>query len=159
MSDVTPIPEGFNTLSPHIVVRNSVEAMEFYAKAFGAKRTRRMVVPGTEITLHAEMQIGSSTLMLVDEMPDMGFKSPQTLGGRHCTLHLFVDDADALFQQAIQAGCEESLAMQDAFWGDRYGRVVDPFGYEWSIATHKEELSEEQWNERAKSFFGDLLGL
>lgn len=158
MSDVAPIPEGFNTLSAHIVVKNSVEAMEFYAKAFGAKRTRRMVIPGSEVTLHAEMQIGSSTLMLVDEMPDFGLKSPETLGGRHCTLHLFVDDADAVYNQAIAAGCRESMAMHDAFWGDRYGKVIDPFGYEWAIATHREELSEAQWNERATEFFGGLLG-
>ena len=158
MSDVPPIPEGFNTLSAHIVVKNSVEAAEFYAKAFGAKLSRRMVVPGTQITLHAEMQIGSSTLMLVDEMPDMGLTSPETLGGRHCTLHLFVDDADAVFNQAIEAGCEATAEMHDAFWGDRYGKLTDPFGYEWSIATHQVELSEEEWNQRAVQFFGDLLG-
>ena len=158
MSDVPPIPEGFNTLSPHIVVKSSVEAMTFYAKAFGARQTRRMVVPGTEITLHAEMRIGDSTLMLVDEMPDMGLTSPETLGGRHGTLHLFVDDADAVFNQAVEAGCQETMAMHDAFWGDRYGKVTDPFGYEWSIATHQVELSEEEWNARAVEFFGDLLG-
>jgi PhnB protein len=158
MSEVNSVPEGFNTLSAHIVVRNALEAMEFYAKAFGAKQTRRMVIPGTDATLHAEMQIGSSTLMLVDEMPEFGLKSPEALGGRHCTLHLFVEDADAAYRRALEAGCRESMPIHDAFWGDRYGKVVDPFGYEWAIATHQQELSEAEWNERAKEFFGGLLG-
>lgn len=154
MSDVPPIPEGFNTVSAHIVVNNALQALDFYAKAFGAKKTRWMAGPDGKSTLHAEMQIGNSTVMLVDEWPEMGLTSPETLGGRHCTLHLFVDDADARYAQAVEAGCTESLPMHDAFWGDRYGKVVDPFGYEWSIATHQEELTPEQWDERAKQFFG-----
>lgn len=152
---VSPIPEGFSTVSIHIVVKNSVEAMAFYEKAFGAKMIMRMPGPDGESTVHGEVKVGDSTLMLADENPQWHLKSPESVGGRSVSIHLYVEDADALFKQAVDAGCTVSMPMMDAFWGDRYGKVLDPFGYEWSIATHKEDVSEEELAKRAAAMFSD----
>ncbi len=149
-----PIPEGFHTLTPHIVVKGASEAIEFYKKAFGAREVGRMPGPDGKSIMHADIIIGDSHLMLVDEFPDMGCLAPQTVGGSSVTIHIYVEDADAFFNQAVAAGAEVKMPLSDMFWGDRYGLVTDPFGHSWSIATHKEDLSPEEMGKRTISEFG-----
>ena len=149
-----PIPDRFNSINAYLIVNNSIEALEFYAKAFGGETVDRMPGPDGKSTLHAEMQIGNSTLMLCDENPDWGTKCPQTLGGTPVVLHLYVEDADAVFSRAVAAGCEVTQPIHDAFWGDRYARIIDPFGHAWAICTHKEDLTDEEMNKRAEIAMG-----
>ncbi len=155
---VKPIPEGFNTVSVYLVVKNAVEALEFYQKAFGAEPGVRMPGPDGKSTMHAEMRIGNSMVMLTDENPQWEMKSPHTLGGSPSSLHIYVEDVDKYFNRAIEAGCEVKAPLMDAFWGDRFGKVTDPFGHEWGIATHKEDLSGEEIGKRAAEFFASMSG-
>lgn len=158
MAKVKPVPEGYSTVSAYLVVDNAEEALEFYAKAFGAEASARMPGPDGKSTMHAEMRIGDSSVMLSDANPQWGTKSPRQLGGSPVTLHIYVDDADALFDRAVKAGCEVKFPMSDAFWGDRYGKLEDPFGFEWGIATHKEDLTLDQLKQRAQEFFAQHGG-
>ena len=153
MPDVNPKPEGFASVSVHIIVRNSAEALEFYGKAFGAKPGARMPGPDGESTMHAEMKIGDSTVMLTDENPQWEMKSPQTLGGTATSMHLYVDEVDAVYAKAVEAGAEVIVPIQDTFWGDRYAKLRDPFGHEWGIATRKEDLSLQEMKERQRESF------
>lgn len=153
MSDVKPVPDGFSTVSVYLVVPRATEAMAFYEKAFGATPGLRMTGPDGDATLHAELQIGDSTIMLTDENPDWNQRSPETLGGSAASLHMYVPDADAAFERAVAAGCEVEYPIDDTFWGDRYGKVRDPYGYTWGIATHKEDLSEDELGRRQSEFF------
>lgn len=146
-----PIPDGFNTLSAHLVVPDCIKALDFYAKAFGAVQLARLAGIDGKSTMHAAMRLGNSTLMMTDENLQWGAKSPLTFGGSPVTLHLYVADADAAFAKAIEAGCTQTMPISDAFWGDRYGQVRDPFGHTWSIATHREDLSMEEIGVRAKA--------
>lgn len=155
MSDVKPIPEGFNTVSVYLIVPNSKEALKFYEKAFGCQTVLLLNGPG-DSTMHAEMRIGNSTIMLTDENPEWKQSSPSTLGGTPVGLHIYVEDADSLYEQAVSAGCTPIMPMSDAFWGDRFGKVSDPYGHEWSFATHKEDLSEAEVEERSKAFFEQM---
>ena len=155
---VKPIPEGFNTVSAYLVVKNAVEALEFYQKAFGAEPGVRMPGPDGKSTMHAEMRIGNSMVMLTDENPQWEMKSPHTLGGSPSSLHIYVEDVDKYFDRAIKAGCEVKAPLMDAFWGDRFGKVVDPFGHQWGIATHKEDLSGEEIGKRATEWFANMGG-
>lgn len=148
-----PIPEGFNTLTPHLVVNGASRAIEFYKKAFGAEEIRRMPGPDGKSLIHAELKIGNSRLLLVDEFPEMNARGPHSIGGTPVTIHLFVNDADAVFNQAVSAGAEMRMPLGDMFWGDRYGVLADPFGHLWSIATHKEDLTPEEIRERMQSSF------
>jgi PhnB protein len=151
-----PIPHLFHTVTPSLVVRNAAQAIEFYKKALGAKELMRMPSPDGKIT-HAELQIGDSIIFLSDEFPNMGIsKSPQTLGGCTGTLNLYVEDVDTTFQRAIDSGGKAAMPVADMFWGDRYGTFVDPFGHAWGVATHKEDLSEQEIDERAKDFFAQM---
>lgn len=152
MARARPVPEGFHTVTPHIVVREAAKAIEFYRKAFGAVERYRMPGPDGKL-MHAEIQIGNSIVMLVDEMQFA--RSPQSLGGSPVTIHLYVEDADGWFGRAVKAGAKPSMPIMDAFWGDRYGKVTDPFGHEWSIATHKEDLTPEQIQKNAEAFFAN----
>ncbi|MCI0663265.1 MAG: VOC family protein [Acidobacteria bacterium] len=152
-NQVKPIPEGFHTLTPHIVVKGADKAIEFYKKAFGAKEVGRMPGPDGVTIMHADIIIGDSHLMLVDEFPDMGCIGPQSIGGSPVTIHIYVEDADTFYKQAVAAGAQEKMPLTDMFWGDRYGMVSDPFGHTWSIATHKEDLSVEEMMKRSKSAF------
>jgi uncharacterized glyoxalase superfamily protein PhnB len=135
-----PIPEGFHTLTPHIVVKDAAKAIEFYKKAFGAEEVMRMPGPGGKI-MHADLKIGDSHLMLVDEFPEMDCHSPQSLKGSPVHLHVYVPDVDAAFKKAVAAGATASMPVTDMFWGDRYGKVTDPFGHKWSIATHQKDMT------------------
>jgi PhnB protein len=150
------VPEGLHTVTPHLVVRNAAQAIEFYKKAFGAEERSRFEMPGGTIG-HAELKIGDSVIFLADEMPAPGAsQSPQSVGGSTCTLNIYVDDVDKLFDQAVNAGGKSVMPVADMFWGDRYGTLTDPFGHVWSIATHKEDLSNEEIAERAQEFFAKM---
>jgi len=151
---VKRVPEGFHAITPHLIVRNTVEAIEFYKRAFGAEQLVRMPGPDGRSTMHAELQIGDSRLLLCDEFPEWGAQSPESLGGTPVTLHLYVDDADKAFQRAVTAGAQVTMPLKDQFWGDRYGKVKDPFGHEWSIATHIEDVAPEELKRRAAAFGG-----
>jgi PhnB protein len=153
MSNVKPIPEGFRTLTPHIVVSNASEAIEFYKKAFGAVEIWRSPGPDGKSIMHAEVKIGDSILMLNDEFPEMGSKSPKTVGGTSVTLSLYVEDVDKVFKQAVDAGASVIMPVDDMFWGDRYGMLTDPFGHQWAVATHVKDLSPEEIKKGAEAAF------
>ncbi|HET6204524.1 MAG TPA: VOC family protein [Planctomycetota bacterium] len=156
MPKVNPIPEGFHTLTPHIVVRGAAKALDFYKKAFGAEEIFRMPSPDGKIG-HAELRIGDSIVMLSDEYPGM-CSSPQTVGGTATCLHLYVTDVDTSFKKATAAGCTVTMPVQDMFWGDRYGKLKDPFGHDWSIATHKQDLKPEELTKAAAKAFSQKTG-
>lgn len=145
---VRAVPEGHHTLTPHLITRNAANAIDFYKRAFGAEEINRHAGPGGKI-MHAELRIGDSPLMLCDEFPEMGAKSPQALGGSPVVLCVYVENADKVFQQALSAGATETMPLRDQFWGDRYGKLRDPYGHEWSIATHIEDVSPEEMQKRA----------
>jgi uncharacterized glyoxalase superfamily protein PhnB len=148
-----PIPEGFHTVTPGLVVRDAAKAIEFYKKALGAQELMRMPGPDGKI-MHAELKIGDSVVFIADENSQMGnIKSPQTLGGCTGVFNIYVPNVDEFFKQAIAAGGREFMAVANQFWGDRYGSFIDPFGYSWGIATHKEDLSPKEMGERAQEFF------
>jgi PhnB protein len=152
---VEPIPEGYHALSPHLVVDDAAKAIEFYKQAFGATERGRMDTPDGKIA-HAEIQIGDSVMMLADQFPQSTTKSPKQVGATTTAIYLYVDDVDAVFQKAVDAGATETMAVQDMFWGDRYGQVTDPFGHEWQIATHKEDLTPEEVAERGKEMMAQM---
>jgi uncharacterized glyoxalase superfamily protein PhnB len=151
-----PIPEGFHTVTPSLVVRDAAKAIEFYKKALGAQERMRMPGPDGKI-MHAELKIGDSIIFISDENPQMtNVKSPQTLGGCTGVLSIYVPNVDEVFQQAIAAGGKEAMPVADQFWGDRYGSFVDPFGFSWGVATHKEDLSAQEMGERAQELFSSM---
>lgn len=146
---VQPIPPGMHTVTPHLVVRGAAKAIDFYKKAFDAKEESRL--PGPNGTLmHAEIRIGDSHVMLMDESPEWKSVGPQTLKGSPVTIHLYVNDADKTFDSAVKAGAKPVMPVKDMFWGDRYGVVEDPFGHSWSIATHTRDVSEKEIEEASK---------
>jgi len=151
----TPIPQGFHSVTPSLVVRNAAQAIDFYKKALGAKELMRMPAPDGKI-VHAELQIGDSIIFLSDESPMGTSKAPQTLGGCTGTLNLYVEDVDRTFQRAIDAGGKTTMPVADMFWGDRYGTFVDPFGHSWGVGTHKEDVSEQEMEKRSKDFFAQM---
>ena len=140
---VKAIPEGYHTLTPSITVRGAERAVEFYKKAFGAVERGVMKGPDGKV-MHAELLIGDSILMLADEFPQFGSLSPQTIGGSGTGLHIYVEDVDAAFDRAIAAGGIVEMPLADMFWGDRYGKLIDPFGHKWSIATHVKDMSADE---------------
>ncbi len=150
------IPEGFHTITPAIVVRNAHEAIEFYKRAFGAQELSRMLGPDKKTVAHAELKIGDSIFMLSDEFPGSPCQSPAALGGTTATLHLYVQDVDSAYKKAIGAGGKEDMPVQDMFWGDRYGRLKDPFGHTWGILTHKEDVSPQEMEKRAQAAFAQM---
>jgi len=139
-----PIREGCHSITPYLMVRDAAQAIEFYKRAFGAQEIERMTFPGGNRVMHAEIKIGDSRIMLSDEFPGTGCSSPQSIGGTTCQLFLYVPDVDAPYQQAIAAGATSIMAAADMFWGDRYGKLSDPFGHQWGVATHKEDVSPEE---------------
>jgi len=144
------IPKGYHALTPSIVVDNAADAIEFYKRAFGAKERMRMPAPGGTIG-HAELEIGDSVLMLSDPFPQATVKPPKQIGGTSVGIFMYVEDVDEVVQQAVDAGAKVSMAVEDQFWGDRFGTVTDPFGHEWLLATHVEDLSDEEIAERGKT--------
>lgn len=146
---VDPIPKGMHTVTPHLVCDGASDAIEFYKKAFGATEMMRVPAPNGRL-MHGAVRIGDSIVMLVDENPEWGALGPVALKGSPVTIHLQVEDADALFDRAVKAGATIVMPIDDAFWGDRYGIVKDPFGHQWSIATHVRDLTPEEIMEASK---------
>jgi PhnB protein len=148
MADVKPIPEGYPRVTPYLHVDGAAAAIEFYEKVLGAKE--RMRLPGPDDKLgHAELEIGNSVVMLADEYPDMGVLGPKSVGGTAVTLHVYVDDVDAVFQAALDAGASSRRELENRFYGDRVGEFEDPFGHRWSVATHVEDVPEDEMEKRA----------
>jgi len=151
-SKVNPIPEGYHTATPYLIVKDAARAIEFYKKAFGAIELMRMTQQDGRIG-HAEIKIGDSPIMLADEFPEMGARSPAALGGSPVSVLLYVQDVDAVFNQAVAAGAKVTRPVKDQFYGDRSGGVTDPFGHQWHIATHKEDVTPEEMKRRQEAFF------
>jgi uncharacterized glyoxalase superfamily protein PhnB len=150
-----PIPEGFHSVTPSLVVSNAAEAIEFYKKAFNANEIYKFPTPDGKI-LHAMIQIGDSFVMMSDEFPTMGMKSPITIGGTAVTLHLYVEDSDKIFKQAVDAGAVITMPIMDSFWGDRFGTVMDPYGHSWAIATHKIDMTPDGLRKAGEEYFASL---
>lgn len=146
---VKPIPDGYSTLMPYLIVKDAARALDFYKRAFGATELMRLNGTGGKIG-HAEIRIGDAVVMLADEFPDMGARSPQTLGGSPVSLLLYVEDADARFEQAVAAGATVLRPVKDQFYGDRSGMLSDPFGHVWVLATHTEDVSPEEMRRRSE---------
>ncbi len=149
---VKSVPDGFHTITPHLYVKGAAQAIEFYKAAFGADELARLDGPGGTIA-HAEIAIGDSVVMVKDEIPEIGITAPTSIGGTSVAIHLYVDDADAWFARATDAGAQTLKPMADMFWGDRYGMVADPFGHRWAIATHVNDLSLDEIAERHAAAF------
>ena len=148
-----PIPEGYHTATPYLVITNAGQAIEFYKEAFSATESMRLAAPDGKV-MHAEIIIGDSPIMLCDECPDWNAFSPQTIGGTAVSIVLYVEDVDGVVERAVAAGAKLLMPVEDQFWGDRMGTVADPFGHKWSIATHKEDVTPEEISTRAKALFG-----
>ncbi len=151
---VQPVPDRNHTVTPHLVIKGAKEALDFYQRALGAELEGSFESPDGQSVMHAEIKIGDSIVMIADEFP--GTTSPGTLGGTTVTLHLYVEDTDALFQRAVDAGCTAEMPPMDAFWGDRYATVLDPFGHRWSIATHLRDMTMEETAKAAEEFFKNM---
>ncbi len=147
------IPTGYHTVTPYLIVRGAAQAIDFYKRAFGAAEMTRMPGPDGRRIMHAELKIGDSIVMLADEFPEMVSRSPESLGGCTASFHVYVEDVDRAFKRAVDAGAQVRMPVADMFWGDRYGKLGDPFGHEWGLATHKEDLSPEEIGRRAAAYF------
>jgi PhnB protein len=146
-----PIPQGYHTVTPNIVVNEAAKALEFYQKAFGAEETVRMPGPDGSI-MHAEFRIGDSTIMLADEMPDMGAKSPKAYGGTPVRFYVYLENVDAAWKRAVDAGAKTIMPLQDMFWGDRTGCLEDPFGHLWNLAQHVSDPTPEEMRKGQEAF-------
>jgi len=155
MSAVQPIPEGFRSVTPGMVIKNAAEALDFYQKAFGAEVMKRLNGPGGAI-MHAEIRVGDSMIMISDEWPGHHVQSPKTNGGTSITLHVYVKDVDAAHKRAVEAGAVEKMPAADMFWGDRYSAVVDPYGHAWSIGTHIKDMTEEECQQAADAWMAEM---
>jgi PhnB protein len=147
---VKPIPDGYHTVTPYLVIKNAAAALDFYKKAFGATELMRFPGPGG-ILVHAEIKIGDSPIMLADEMPGMPHHSPLHFGRTPVSILLYVTDVDALFDRAVAAGAKVQQPVKDQFYGDRAGTIQDPYGHVWTIATHKEDVSMEEMKKRMEA--------
>ena len=153
MKKVKPIPDDMHSVTPHLICAGAADAIEFYKKAFGAVEAARLPGPGGKL-MHAMIRIGGSAVMLVDEMPEWGALGPKALKGSPVTIHLYVEDADAFFARAVKAGAKVTMPLEDAFWGDRYGKLEDPFGHRWSVATHVRDVSSEEMQQAMRKMAG-----
>ena len=156
MAKPKPIPDGHRTVTPYLTVQGAAKAIEFYKRAFGAHDEGRMDSPDGKRVIHAEIRIGDSMVMLSDEFPGMGPRSPQVLGGTTASIFLYVPDVDASFKRAVDAGAKALMPPTDMFWGDRFGKLVDPFGHEWAMATHQEDLSDEEIRKRGAAAMANM---
>ena len=155
-SRVSAIPKGYHSVTPVLTIKGAEQAIEFYKKAFGAKDLDRAYMPGGNIILHAEMQIGDSRIMLNDEFPEMNCKSPQSVGGASTALYIYVKDVDKIFTQASAAGATVTMPVMDAFWGDRTGQLIDPYGHVWSFATRKRNLSTKEMQNAQEEWLAEM---
>ena len=145
------VPEGYHAVTPYLAVNGAAKALEFYKKAFGATEVMRMQEPSGKI-VHAEIKIGDSHIMLADEFPDIEFQSPTSVGGASALLMIYVENADAVFKQALECGAQQTRALQDQFYGDRSGTLRDPFGHVWTVATHVEDVPPDEMERRAQEY-------
>ncbi|MBI3375556.1 MAG: VOC family protein [Betaproteobacteria bacterium] len=148
---VKAIPRGYRSVTPYLCVKGAAQAIRFYKKAFGAKEVMRMPAPGGTIG-HAELMLGDSKIMLADEFPQMGFRSPGAYGGSAVTIHLYVENVDQVFKRALRAGAKERQSVKDQFYGDRSGQLEDPCGHLWILATHVEDMSPQEMKRRGREF-------
>ncbi|MFB7374997.1 VOC family protein [Streptomyces sp. NPDC056222] len=146
---VQPIPEGYPRVTPYLCIDGAAAAIDFYVSVLGAVEKMRMPAPGGKIG-HAELELGNSVVMLADEYPDIGFRSPKSVGGTPVTLHVYVEDVDAVFAMALSLGATEVSPVKDEFYGDRTGQFEDPFGHRWNVATHVEDVPADEMEKRAK---------
>jgi uncharacterized glyoxalase superfamily protein PhnB len=151
-------PAGNHTVTPHLVLRGADKALEFYKKAFGAVEVMRMPGPDGKGVMHAEIKIGDSMVFMADEWPGMYPAAPEKLGATTVSIHLYVKDCDAMFNQAVAAGANVSMPLMNMFWGDRYGQVIDPYGHLWSIATHVEDVPPAEMGKRAAEAMKQMAG-
>ena len=149
---VRAIPEGYPVLTPYLICKDATRAIAFYKKVLGATEKMRMPTPDGKIG-HAELRFGDSQIMLADEYPEMGFRSPQTIGGSPVSLHLYVEDVDSVFERAISEGAKERQPVENKFYGDRSGTIEDPFGHVWNLSSHVEDVSPEEMEKRAAAMF------
>lgn len=154
---VKPIPDGYHTATPYLIIEGAAAAIEFYQKAFGATELLRFPAPEGKIG-HAEIKIGDSPIMLADAYPDMGYNGPKSLGGSPVSLMIYVEDVDTVFNQAVTAGATVKEAVSDKFYGDRIGTLVDPFGHVWHVSTHKEDVSLAEMQRRAQALSAGASG-
>jgi PhnB protein len=150
-----PIPAGYHSVTPYLIVRGAARAIDYYKKAFAATELMRMEAPGGKLG-HAEVKIGDSPVMLADEFPEWGAKAPDTLGGSAVHLMIYVDDCDTVFKRAIDAGGKETRPLKDEFYGDRTGTLTDPFGHTWTIATHKEDVAPDEMKRRSEKAMKEM---
>ncbi|OGA69743.1 MAG: glyoxalase [Betaproteobacteria bacterium RIFCSPLOWO2_12_FULL_68_20] len=150
MPKVKPIPEGMHSVTPHLVCAGAADAIEFYKKAFGAIEMARLPGPDGKL-MHAMIRIGDSAVMLVDENPEWGMLGPKALKGSSVAIHLYVEDADAFAARAVKAGAKITMPLDDMFWGDRYGKLEDPFGHHWSVGTHVRDVGMEEMQQAMKA--------
>lgn len=152
MAEVKPIPEGMHAVTPHLICEGAADAIAFYKQAFGAVEQNRHAGPDGKL-IHAELRLGDSAIFLADANPEWQAQGPNELGGTPVVIHLYVEDADAVVAQAAEAGATVVMPVQDTFWGDRYGKVIDPFGHNWSVATHVRDVTEEEMMKAAQEMF------
>ena len=153
MADVKPIPDGYPRVTPYLYIDGAAEAIDFYAKVFGAEERMRMGGPDGKIG-HAELQIGESLIMLADEHPEMNVRGPRAVGGTPVAISVYVEDVDAVFEAAVEAGAKELRPLENQFYGDRSGMFEDPFGHHWSVATHVEDVPPDEMEKRAAAMAG-----
>ena len=155
---VKPIPEGYHSVTPYLIIKGAARAIDFYKQAFGAEEVARVPGPDGKTVMHAAIKIGDSAIYLADEFPEWGSRSPQTIGGSGSGIHLYVNDVDATVQRAAAAGAQVAMPPADMFWGDRYAKLIDPFGHNWSVATHQEDVSLEEMGRRSQVFLKQMAG-
>jgi len=151
-----PIPEGYHTATPYLTIKNAGEALDFYKRAFGAEEVVRMPGPDGKSVMHAEIKIGNSMLMIADEWPMGDCKSPLSLGGTSVNIFLYVQDLDSFFQKAVAAGAKATMPPTDMFWGDRYGKLLDPYGHSWGVATHKLDMTPDEIKKGQQEFMAKM---
>ena len=149
-SAVKPIPEGYRSITPYLVVKGAARAIEFYKQAFGATEIMRMPGPNNTVG-HAELRLGDSVIMLADEMPNGPYRSPDTFGGSPVSLMIYIENVDDVFNRALSLGSRQIRAVEDQFYGDRSGNLIDPFGHVWTVATHVEDVSAEEMKQHIKT--------
>lgn len=155
MAIVRGVPDGFHTISPYLICKDASKAIDFYKRAFGAREVNRTTSPTGSI-VNAQLRIGDSTFMLMEENLEWESRSPQSLNGSPVSIHLYVEDADRVFAQAVAAGASVKCAIDDMFWGDRYGSIVDPFGHSWDVATRVKDLTDAEYQRASAEFFSEM---
>lgn len=156
MNEVKKIPDGYHSITPMLIVKDGLKAIEYYKKVFGAIDKGVMMMPDNKSVAHAELLIGDSKIMLSDEFPEMKSLSPTTIGGSPVSLYLYVEDVDKTFNLAVTEGGKSLFPVQDRFYGDRHGSIQDPFGHIWSIATHIKDLTKEEMKKAAEEAFSKM---